>query len=198
MLPLTMEKKHFNKIPDDVPPYLAPAKVAFLFYQTELQPLIAQEGTQRLKGMHGLNTHTTAVVFRGIDYALHMGADPLPVVFACAFHDMARTHDNFDTEHGKNAVPMAIKIMKQFPNLLDQDTRSSILFAVLNHTNGQTAPDYISACLWDADRTRMAWQYGFDEKFFNTNRGKYVARHRIPYLEYLQSHFPDIRWSRQY
>ncbi len=198
MLALETKKKKFNVIPDDMPPYLAPTKDAVLFYQTKIQPLIVQTGTQRLQGMHGLNTHTIAVVFRGIDYALHMGTDPVPVVFACAFHDMARTHDAFDTEHGKNAVPMAMKIMKQFPDLLDQNARHSILSAVLNHTTGQVAPDYISACLWDADRTRLAWQYGFNEKFFNTNRGKYVAQHRIQYLEFLRSHFPTIKWSEQY
>jgi len=174
-------------------------KKAFNFYQNNLKPLIAKMGTQMPTGMHGLNTHTNAVVFRGIDYSLHMGYDPMPVVFACAFHDMARIEDeNDDDDHGKKAVPMAIKIMKQFPYLFDQDTRFSILYAILNHTNGRTAQDYISACLWDADRTRMAWHYGYEDKFFNTARGKYVAQHWRKYLEFQRFCFPKLTWAKQY
>ena len=171
---------------------------SFNFYNMELKPKIAEVCSQKMDGYHGLNTHTNAVVFRGIDYALHLGCEPLPVVFACAFHDIARINDDMDMEHGRNAVPLAIKIMKQFPTMLDKDTRMSILSAVMNHTNGGTAPNYISACLWDADRTRLAWKYGFEEKFFNTERGKYVAQHCQKYLEYQRKNFKDFDWSKQY
>lgn len=171
---------------------------AFNFYNQKLKPLIGNVCVQQMDGMHGLNTHTNSVVFRGIDYALHLACNPIPVVFACAFHDMARTNDDFDIEHGRAAVPMAMKIMKEFPDLLSKDTRISILSAVMNHTTGEIAHDYISACLWDADRTRMAWNYGFEEKFFNTQRGKYVAQHFQKYLEYQKKYFPMFNWSKQY
>lgn len=171
---------------------------AFNFYIDNLKPLVAKIGSQKPYGMHGLNTHTNAVVFRGIDYSLHMEYDPIPVVFACAFHDMGRTSDGADPEHAQKAIPMAMRIMKQFPELLNQDTRFSILYAVLNHINGTTANDYISACLWDADRTRMAWHYGFNEKFFNTNRGKYVAQHWKKYIEFQRTCFPQMIWDKQY
>ena len=171
---------------------------ALKFYIDTLKPLIVENSSQSLDGQHGIDTHTISVVFRGIDYALHMGYEPTPVVFACAFHDMARTHDDFDTEHGKHAIPKAIKIMKQFPGLLDQATCFSILYAIMNHTTGQIAPDYISACLWDADRTRLAWKYGFDKKFFNTGRGKYVAQHCKKYLAFQRTAFPRFNWSKQY
>lgn len=179
-------------------PFLYKLTKSFDFYNKELKPLIAKFGAQPRDGMHGLETHTRAVVMRGIDYALHVGREPIPVVFACAFHDMARNSDGFDTEHGKHAIPNAIKIMKNFPGLLDQDTRLSILYAVLNHTTGGHAPDYISACTWDADRTRLAWKYGFDESFFNTERGKYVAQHYKKYLEFLDKNFPRFEWKKQY
>ena len=197
MKPLIIQSS-LKPLKEDLSPNLGRTEKAFNFYLKELKPLIAQTGTLQLDGNHGLNTHTTSVVFRGIDYALHMGKEPIPVVFACAFHDMARTNDEADAEHGKKAVPMAIKIMKQFPGLLDQDTRFSILYAVLNHTNGKVAQDYISACLWDADRTRMSWCYGFDDSFFNTNRGKYVAQNWRKYLDFQRKHFPRIEWSKQY
>ena len=49
--------------------------------------------------------------------------------------------------------------------------------AVKNHTIWVLAPDYISACLWDADRCRLAWEGTFYEKYFNTERWKYIASH---------------------
>lgn len=171
---------------------------SFEFYNTQLKPKIAEICLQQKDGMHGLNTHTNAVVFRGIDYALHLGCEPLPVVFACAFHDIARTNDGMDMEHGRNAVPLAIKIMKEFPTMLDKNVRMLILSAVLNHTSGEVAHDYISACTWDADRTRMAWKYGFEPRFFNTERGKHVAQHSNKYLEYQRKNFPQFDWSKQY
>ena len=189
-----------------LPPALLPTQKSplwamhkyFEIYDKELKPLIIETAPQSLEGAHGLNTHTSAVVVRGIDYAIHLGRDPLPVVFACAFHDIARTHDGFDMEHGQNAVPMAMKIMNNFPGKFDTPTRLSILSAIANHTSGQIATDYISACLWDADRTRLSWSHGFQEKYFNTPRGKYAAKHPKAYLEFQHEAFPLFAWSKQY
>lgn len=172
----------------------------FNFYINELKPLIIEYGTQKIDGIHGLNTHTNAVVFRGIDYALSLRKDPKPVIFACAFHDMARVNDCEDYEHGKNAIPMAKKVLDKFPDLFDKQTRFNIYRAVIEHTQKKpsVAPDYIAACLWDADRTRMSWKYGFKPEFFNTERGKYVAQHWKQYIDYQKSLFPHIKWSKEY
>lgn len=198
MKTIRIEKKQPMLHEDSWNPDSLEIKRVFNFYLKDLKPLVAEAGLQKKDGMHGLDTHTNAVVFRGIDYSLHMGYDPIPVVFACAFHDMARTADEEDKDHGKRAVPMAIRIMKQFQSILNQDARFSILYAILNHTNGQTAQDYISACLWDADRTRMAWHYGYEDRFFNTSRGKYVAQHWRKYLEFQKFCFPKMTWEKQY
>ena len=184
--------------PDVLPPLWAIDKY-FTFYIEQIQPLVSELGTQNLEGMHGLQTHTNAVVFRGIDYALSLRQEPMPVVFACACHDMARVNDDMDLDHGKNALPMAMKIMKQFPDLLDKQTRLSVLSAIMNHTNGTVATDYIAACLWDADRARMSWKYGFNQKFFNTQRGAFVAEScPTRYIEFQKKCFPYLTWSRQY
>ena len=149
----------------------------FNFYIKELLPHIEICSTQNKDGCHAVHTHTSAVVFRGIDYALSLDKNPVPVVFASAFHDMARTHDGWDTNHGENAVPGAKKIMQNFQNILTEQDVKNIIFAIANHTTGKIAPDYVSACLWDADRTRMSWVYGYNAKHFNTERAKYVASH---------------------
>ncbi|MBR5904544.1 MAG: hypothetical protein IKZ49_03360 [Alphaproteobacteria bacterium] len=171
----------------------------FDFYVNEIRPLIEKICTQEMYGYHGLKTHTDAVVFRGIDYSLSLAQDPMPVLFACAFHDMARTNDDFDLEHGANAVPMAQKIMTKFPKILDEKLIQSIIYAITNHTIGNSAPDYVSACLWDADRTRLSWQYGFDEKFYNTERGKYVASENSEeYIDFQKKCIENHMWDSTY
>lgn len=174
-------------------------KELFDFYKNNIRPLVEKMGTQQLVGYHGLQTHTDAVVFRGIDYALNMKESALPVVFACAFHDMARTDDGFNLNHGPDAVPMAKIIMGKFQHMINTKEFDSILYAIANHTNGVTAPDYISACLWDADRTRLSWECGFDPAFYNTERGKKIASDKAEhYLQFQRKCIPNHLWSKTY
>ena len=147
----------------------------FQFYQTKVLPEVEKLATQKKEGYHGLHTHTDSVVFRAIDYALELGKNPVPVVFAAACHDMARTHDAYDEEHGPNAVPLDKKVMAKFPDQLTEEEQRSVLTAIQYHTEGIQANDYISACLWDADRTRLSWERGYIEKFFNTEYAKQTA-----------------------
>lgn len=158
----------------------------FQFFEKELLPTILEtDGVlQQSDGWQGLTSHTRGVVFRGIDYALAMDKDPTPVVFACALHDIAKRY-NSETGHEKKALPVAKKIMEKYGDILSEETQQQILNAIENHTNGKQAPDYISACLWDADRTRVAWVFGYEEKYFQTERGKEVASSKaFDYLKY--------------
>lgn len=146
----------------------------FDWYLRNVLPVVSRKAIQQKYGYHGLYTHTAAVVFRGIDYAVSIGENPKPAALACAFHDMARTNDGPDTQHGEKAVPIVNEIIhKDIP--VPRGYAKSIIYAVRNHTIGTIAPDYISACLWDADRTRLSWECGFDAKFFTTERAKRVA-----------------------
>ncbi|MDD3669532.1 MAG: hypothetical protein PHX68_04585, partial [Alphaproteobacteria bacterium] len=113
-----------------------------------------------------------------------MREDPMPVLFACACHDMARMSDDWDAEHGARAVPLAADIMDKFTDALPAAQRQSALYAVAHHTAGRRAPDYVSACLWDADRTRLSWKNGYRAAFFATARARAVASMRNP-LDYV-------------
>lgn len=180
-------------------PQISQIQKYFDFYIKNVRPLVEKICTQEMYGYHGLHTHTDAVVFRGIDYSLSLNQDPNPVVFACAFHDMARTNDGFNLNHGPDAVPMAKTILNQFQNIIDKNTQKAILYAIINHTTGTLAPDYISACLWDADRTRLSWQYGFDANFYNTIRGKQIASQQYDnYLKFQQKCIKDHVWDKSY
>ena len=50
-----------------------------------------------------------------------------------------------------------------------------VKYAIKNHTIGTIAPDYVSACLRDADRTRLSRECWYKEKFFNTEIWKKIA-----------------------
>ncbi|MBR2285936.1 MAG: HD domain-containing protein [Alphaproteobacteria bacterium] len=163
----------------------------FDWYLMDIMPIVSQNAIQQKYGYHGLYTHTAAVVFRGIDYALNLGKSPKNVVLACAFHDMARVTDGDDTQHGANAVPMALRVMDEIGNI-DIKSRDSIAYAIKNHSFNLVAPDYVSACLWDADRTRLAWELGYNSRFFATQRAKTVAAGNAnQYLQFMNQNMSD-------
>ena len=145
------------------------------FALTKVMPLIPSYSKQKLFGYHGL-THTENVVLRGIDYAISENTNPIPVILACALHDCARTHDSWDDKHAENAVPIAENFLKDHDFDLTEEEKKSIIEAVKGHTHGTNTQDKIAACLWDADRTRLAWEYEFAYKEnFSTKRGLEVA-----------------------
>ena len=153
----------------------AQIKEYFDFYQKKVFPYVKKYATQPLKGYHGLEDHTDAVVFRAIDYALELGKNPIPVIFAAACHDMARIQDGPDEGHAERAVPLARKVMNRFPKRLTETEKETVLTAIRMHTIGTQTSDYICACLWDADRTRLAWERGYHEYHFNTPYAKKIA-----------------------
>lgn len=142
--------------------------------ETDLLPKLEKITNQSRYGYHGL-THTEQVALYGIDIAIACQCDVLPVLLACGLHDVARTNDKYCEEHGPRAVPIGDKFITQYyPNMLPAE-KNKILNAVRNHTIGRKAPDIISACLWDADRIRLSWEYGFRPKFFSTKFGLHLA-----------------------
>lgn len=151
---------------------------AFSFYENEVLPLILnnQKVTQKKEWYHELCTHTKNVVFRGICYAVSLWKDPVPVIFACACHDVARTHDDDDFEHWKNAIPIVTELINNDNFNLSENEKVQIIEAVRDHSlYCVKATNYISACLWDADRTRLSWECGYYEKHFNTELWKIVS-----------------------
>lgn len=140
----------------------------------QILPQIEKISNQPRYGYHGL-THSTQVAMFGIDIAQNINQDPLPVMLAAGLHDCARTNDGWDTEHGVNAMPIACNFIAEHYSHLPERTIQDILYAIRHHTIGTVAPDNVSACLWDADRIRLSWECGYDEKFFNTARGRQIA-----------------------
>lgn len=158
-------------------------KEYFDYYEKNIIPVIKScpTVTQTDFWFHWFYTHTDSVVFRGIYYALCLDENPMPVIFACAFHDLARTDDEYNEIHWERAVPIAQEIMEEFSDILTANQKESIIYAVKNHTVWLKAPnfiqpvDYVSACLWDADRTRLWWIYWYEESLMSTGEAKRIA-----------------------
>ena len=144
----------------------------FLEYKVMLE--IATFSNQRRLLYHGFS-HTEQVGLFGIDYALSLNKSPLPVVLAAGIHDAGRMGDGYDPYHAERGAELAKEYLRIYDFILKEDEKKDIVKAVLDHTTGQEADNYISACLWDADRTRLSWERGYDERYFNTTRAKQVA-----------------------
>lgn len=156
-----------------VMPEHGPEYYAKMFWNQVL-PQIAEISTQSRYGYHGLS-HTAQVAMFGIDIAYTIAQDPLPVILAAGLHDCARTNDNWCTEHGPHAVPVAREFLAKYYPTVPQRTVKQILNAVKNHTTGRHADNGIAACLWDGDRIRLSWEMGYDPYFFTTMRGRQIA-----------------------
>jgi len=155
-------------------------KEYFSFYQEKVLSKIRtiKEVTQWDDWGHWLLTHTEWVVFRWIYFALSLNENPIPVIFACACHDLARTDDEYNEIHWPKAVSIVKKLTDMFNDILTEDEKEKIIYAVENHTTWKIAPDYISACLRDADRTRISRDWTYHEKFFNTPTWKKIAQEK--------------------
>ena len=143
-------------------------------FEHKIIPAIIPVSNQPRYGFHGIS-HTEQVGLFALDYALALRKNPLPVLWAAGLHDCARTNDAYDETHGPRCVPLAQKFLKAYEDQLTSTEIQQILYAVAHHTTGRQAPDYVSACLWDADRTRLSWERGYQADFFTTARAKEVA-----------------------
>ncbi len=170
--------------------YEAQMKKWGAFALREVMPKIAQISKQPDFGFHGL-THTEQVILFGIDYALSENINPLPVILACALHDCARTTDNSDKGYGNRGhaakcAPIAFNFLEEYDFGLTENEKEKIINAIANHTDGKNTNEKIAACLWDADRTRLAWEDEPVEWLFSTKRGLEVANPNVKDTYYQQ------------
>lgn len=144
-----------------------------MFYN-EILPKIEKISNQPYYGYHGL-THTAQVALFGTELALATGTSPVPVLLASGLHDCARTHDDDCMLHGPRCEKIARDFLATNYPTLSYRAREQIVYAVVNHSRNIPAPDMVSACLWDADRIRLAWELGYNPQFFCTEYGREIA-----------------------
>ena len=162
-------------------------KKYYKIYEKEIKPFIIPLYNDKI-GMHSIE-HINNVV----KYALYILIVEYPkdqsnlykaVSIAAALHDCARTNDNWCTMHEILAIPKIeafFELYGDYFNLTDE-MKCNIIRAVSTHTsmiNCNSENDIISCCLHDADRIRLAKEYGYNEKYFSTRWGKFLATNHI-------------------
>ena len=196
----TIQSKFPIKEDINTPESIEKIRNAFSFFKDEILPLILENPkvTQQKEWYHGLFTHTRNVVFRGICYAVSLGEDPIPVAFACACHDLARVNNWYNKEHWPNAVPVTTEIINNEKFNLTEEQKQQIIEAVVNHTTWMQATNYVSACLRDADRTRLSWERWYKESFFSTEQWKKIwSWSREEFLEFQTLCIGSERWIKK-
>ncbi len=124
-------------------------------YCTELSPYHGQE--------HAFSTSQQA-----LQLALKLDINPIPPILAAVLHDIGRTSDDED-QHAKNSALMAQVIIKdRFRLWIAESDAELVIAAIKNHTDGTHAQNLIEASLWDADRSRLSWEHGFNQRFYST------------------------------
>ena len=183
----------------------------FNFYTNNIIPIIRKlkkelEGTdheilQHDEDMnHGFNKHTKNVVIRWIFYALLKWIDPIPVIIAWATHDLKHINIpwGWDKKHWPQALPLVDIVIDEYnkiwANIIDDEIRNQIKYAVANHMSDHWEPDSmpIAQCLNDSDRTRIAWRDWYSEKFFSTAAAKVLANwKKEQFIKYFQDIWID-------
>lgn len=101
------------------------------------------------------------------------------VLAACIglFHDIARTGDHEGDEHGRLGRRLVEQYFQtELSYLFSPVDLQSLFTGVEDHPSGTRAENKSVGAAWDADRMRLAEEFGFDEKFFSTDRGRSLAR----------------------
>ena len=119
---------------------------------------------ESLENYHGIGHLIETVVF-GIYLAHSLNIyNKEYIVITCAYHDLIR---NSELNHGQESL--------EFIKNLGIQTNPYIDEAIINHTNNFPTTNPVLQILRDADRIRLSWERGYEEKYFSTKSGKRLA-----------------------
>lgn len=143
-----------------------------------VMPQVAQISQQPEVGEHSLE-ETKKVIMLGIDLAMHLDKNPVPIILAAALYQCGYDKDAASRNLcGAFSLPIAQKFLeRKIQKKLSDAHITQILKAILYHEFDKTIPwedNYVAACLWDADRTLKAWN-GKPHQQFSTDLGKKYA-----------------------
>lgn len=144
----------------------------YKLYETGIMPAGDAVAPLTLPGIHG-REHLAQVGRFALDISLFHDVNPIPALLAAAMHDRARVHNEYDEEHGPAAVPLARLLLESEPwrAWTTPREREEIYEAIRNHTVGRGAADPVSGALWDGDRIRLSWKWGYSPEYYSTKRG---------------------------
>jgi hypothetical protein len=160
------------------PPSTVPgfdASVVLRLLRRALLPEIA-EAVCFPTGGHG-ERHAWLISHLALLLALEQDLPPVACAVAGALHDAGRHGDEDDAEHPARGTAIARSVV---PNLrmasLPARACEAVATAIGAHSDDTPTACPIGAVLRDADRLGLAWERGYDARFFATDAGHRLAR----------------------
>lgn len=123
-----------------------------------ISPALIEMALQRFPlGMHSLHgpCHWARVYENGMRLAQSTGARPDVVALFALFHDVCRTHEGEDHQHGLESAKWIQELYgKHFH--LDEEGMDLLIRAIRYHSDGLIHEDVTVQTCWDADRLDLA------------------------------------------
>ena len=126
--------------------------------------------------------HAWVVAHLALLLAFESEAPPVTAALAGALHDCARDDDcddphDPDGDHAARSAARAEPIIRELESLHPSpETVEAIAGAIREHRFNTVPSSPVSACLRDADRLGLAWERGFEPRYFSTPLGAHLAR----------------------
>jgi radical SAM protein with 4Fe4S-binding SPASM domain len=140
-------------------------------------PTLGPYALQPATGYHGL-LHSYRVARDASVLALDHDSNPLLAMIAGVLHDAARADDEDEQEHALAGSVLAQEVLsKKLTAWVTPEGARRVVAAVRGHVDEATPTDTIARCLNDADRLRLAWERGYDARYFATSAGARLAIH---------------------
>lgn len=137
--------------------------------------------TTEANGYHGLQ-HCLDVGLLAVVLTYLQESPVTPVFLAALAHDLRRDTPR-DQHNARDSAAICQELMEGPWSAYASGLDREIFDAVATHSSLQEAPSMIAKILRDADRVRLSWERGFEERFFETNWGKEFAKRDPSFTE---------------
>ena len=152
------------------------------FASRELFPALRPLGiVAEANGYHGLQ-HCLDVGLLAVVLSYLHETPAAPVFLAALTHDLRRDAPR-DQHNAKDSAVLCQELIEGPWSAYSSDFDLEVFDAVAVHSSLYQAPSMMAKILRDADRVRLSWERGFNERFFETDWGKEFAKRDSSFAE---------------
>jgi hypothetical protein len=139
-------------------------------------PVIASEVALPEIGYHSVK-HLVQTSLMSAWIALQEEGNPIVAALGGLLHDCGRIGDEDGSTHAALGVSVMERTLgRNLRNLLAPEDFQRVRNAIARHASDYHSNDVAIGSCWDADRLRLAWEYGVDSKYFSLPTGLNLAR----------------------
>jgi HD superfamily phosphohydrolase YqeK len=162
------------------------------FIHREIGALLGRKLTIPEFGYHGIE-HFVQTAAYAFALSIEESVNPIAPLIAGGLHDCGRTLNSNYSSHASKGVINATNLLNSRLNFwVLNDEIEKILDAIKNHSTQLKGENTIESICWDSDRLRLAWERGYNPKYFSTKSGNYFANNESDILnEKLKYYFND-------